>query len=280
MAASLAEASRNTVVIEPRPGWKWIELRDLWHYRELLYFLAWRDVKVRYKQTSLGAAWAVLQPLLAMAIFTLFFGRLARVQTDGIPYSLFVYAGLAPWTFFANSVSTGALSLLGSANVISKVYFPRVLVPAATVAALLLDFAIAFSIVFVLMAWHGVPIGLGVLAVIPLTLLLVLAALGISTLLAAVIVTYRDFRYVVPFAVQLWMFATPVVYPLSLAPERWRWLLALNPMTGIIEGYRSALLGLPFDLGALALSTGAAVVALVAGIAYFAQVERRFVDII
>ena len=280
MTVSLIEGGRATTVIEPKPGWKWFDAGDLWHYRELLYFLAWRDVKVRYKQTSLGAAWAVLQPVLAMAIFTLFFGRLARIQTDGTPYSLFVYTALVPWTFFANAVSSGALSLLTSANVISKVYFPRVLVPAATIAALLLDFVIAFSIVFVLMAWHGVPIGPGILVLLPLTLLLVVAALGIATLLAAIIVRYRDFRYVVPFAVQLWMFATPVVYPLSLAPERWRWVLALNPMTGVVEGFRSALLGLPFDIGSLVVAAIASVLALFAGLAYFAQVERRFVDII
>ena len=280
MAASFVEGSRTISVIEARPGWKWIDARDLWHYRELMYFLAWRDVKVRYKQTSLGAAWAVLQPVLAMAIFTIFFGRLARIDTNGIPYSIFVYAALVPWTFFANSVSSGALSLLGSANVISKVYFPRVLVPAATVAALLLDYVIAFSIVFVLMAWHGVPIEPSLLAIVPLTLLLVLVALGVSTLLAAVVVAYRDFRYVVPFAVQLLMFATPVVYPMSLAPEKYRWILALNPMSGIIEGFRSAVFGHPFDMGAIALSAAAAVLALVVGLAYFAQVERRFVDII
>lgn len=280
MAVSLVDAGRVTTVIEPKPGWKWIDLRDLWQYRELLYFLAWRDVKVRYKQTSLGAAWAVLQPVLSMVIFTIFFGGLAKFPTDGTPYSLFVYVALVPWTFFANSVSQGSLSLLSSASVISKVYFPRVLVPAGTVAALLLDYVIAFSIIFVLMAWHGVPVTPSILAVIPLTLLLVVAGLGVATLLAAVVVAYRDFRYVVPFAVQLWMFATPVVYPSSLAPERWRWLLALNPMSGIIEGYRSALLGRPFDLNALALSAGAAVLAMLVGLAYFAQVERRFADII
>jgi lipopolysaccharide transport system permease protein len=280
MAVSLAEAGRTTTVIEPKPGWKWFDASDLWHYRELLYFLAWRDVKVRYKQTSLGAAWAVLQPVLAMAIFTIFFGRLAKVPTDGVPYSLFVYIALVPWTFFANAVSFGAISLLSSSSVISKVYFPRVLVPAAAVAALLLDYAIAFTIVFVLMAWHGVPVTANVLAVIPLTLLLTLAGLGVATLLAAVVVAYRDFRYVVPFAVQLWMFASPVVYPASLAPEKWRWVLALNPMTGILEGYRSAFLGRPFDLHALAISAGAAVLALVLGVTYFAQVERRFADII
>jgi lipopolysaccharide transport system permease protein len=280
MTVSLAEAGRTTTVIEPKPGWKWFDARDLWHYRELLYFLAWRDVKVRYKQTSLGAAWAVLQPVLAMAIFTIFFGRLARVPTDGVPYSLFVYIALVPWTFFANAVSFGSMSLLSSSSVISKVYFPRVLVPAAAVAALLLDYVIAFTIVFVLMAWHGVPVTASVLAVVPLTLLLTLAGLGVATLLAAVVVAYRDFRYVVPFAVQLWMFASPVVYPASLAPEKWRWVLALNPMTGILEGYRSAFLGRPFDLHALAISAGAAVLALVLGVTYFAQVERRFADII
>lgn len=280
MAVSLVDTGRTTTVIEPKPGWKWLDVRDLWGYRELLYFLAWRDVKVRYKQTSLGAAWAVLQPVLAMVIFTIFFGGLAKFPTDGVPYSLFVYIALVPWTFFANAVSQGSLSLLSSASVISKVYFPRVLVPAGTVAALLLDYVIAFSIVFVLMAWHGVPVTPSILAVLPLTLLLVVAGLGVATLLAAVVVAYRDFRYVVPFAVQLWMFATPVVYPSSLAPERWRWLLALNPMTGIIEGYRSALLGRPFDLHALTLSAGAAVLALLVGLAYFAQVERRFADII
>lgn len=280
MAVSYVDTGRATTIIEPKPGWKWIDLRDLWQYRELLYFLAWRDVKVRYKQTSLGAAWALLQPVLAMIIFTVFFGGLAKFPTDGAPYALFVYIALVPWTFFANSVSQGSLSLLSSAGVISKVYFPRVLVPAGTVAALLLDYVIAFSIVFVLMAWYGVPVTPRIFAVLPLTLLLMVAGLGVATLLAAVVVAYRDFRYVVPFAVQLWMFATPVVYPSSLAPERWRWALALNPMTGIIEGYRSALLGRPFDVHALALSAGAAVLALLVGLAYFAQVERRFADII
>ena len=278
--SAAAPAASTVTVIEARPGWKWLELRDLWAYRELLYFLAWRDVKVRYKQTSLGAAWAVLQPVLAMAIFTVFFGRLAKIPSEGIPYPVFIYAALVPWTFFANALSQGSLSLLVSANVISKVYFPRVLAPAATVAALLLDYVIAFSIVFVLMIWHGIPITAGTLAIIPLTLMLIVAALGMAILLAAVVVNYRDFRYVIPFAVQLGLFATPVVYPASMVPDRWQWVLAINPMAGLIEAYRSALFGLPFDLGALAASGTSALLILLGGLAYFAQVERRFVDII
>jgi lipopolysaccharide transport system permease protein len=275
-----ADQAVPLVRIEPAARRVSLDLRELLVYRELLFFLAWRDVKVRYKQTALGVAWAVLQPLLAMVLFTLVFGRLAKVPSDGIPYPLFSYAALLPWTFFSNAVTTSGTSVVGSAQLITKVYFPRLIIPGAAVAATLVDFAIALGLLAVLMMVYGAGVGPGVLLMLPLVLLTVILALGVGAWTAAMTVRYRDFRHALPFAMQLWLFATPVIYPASLVPSAWRPLLMLNPLTGIIEGYRAALFGRPLDLASLALSTVVSFFALWWGARTFRGMERTFADII
>ena len=230
------------VTIQPGKSWVVVNLRELWTYRELLFFLIWRDIKVRYKQTVIGAAWALLQPLLLMLIFTFFFARLAGVKSEGAPYPLFAYAGLLPWTFFASAVTNSGNSLIGSTNLITKVYFPRVLIPVAAVAASLVDLGIASILLFVLMIYYGTGLHLQFLLLPVLIVLVTLLASGVGIWLSALNVKYRDIRYALPFLIQIWMFASPVIYPV---PDRWRWLLALNPMTAIIEGFRSALFGYP-----------------------------------
>ncbi len=270
----------HVTVIEPLRGWRTLNLRELWAYRELLYVLAQRDIKVRYKQTVLGVAWAVIQPLTTMLLFTLIFGKLAQIPSDGLPYPVFVYAALLPWTFFANALSTSGNSLVGQQHLISKVYFPRLIIPLSSIGTGLIDFAVSAVILLVLMAWYGVGWSLNLLAVPFLVLAVIFIALGVGTLLSALTVSYRDFRFVIPFMVQFWMFATPVVYPASLFPEQWRWVLYLNPMAGLIEGFRSAFLGRPFDLTGIGISLLVAVVVFVLGILYFEKMERRFADII
>ena len=257
-----------------------IELRDLWAFRELLYFLTWRDVKVRYKQTELGIAWAILQPLLTMLIFTLFFGRLAGIPSDHIPYPLFAYAGLLPWTFFANAISNSGNSLVGNANLITKVYFPRMMIPGATVAAGLVDFAIAFVILVILMIYYGVALTWSVLMFPVLVVLTTVLALGVGMWLSALNVKYRDVRFALPFMVQLWMFVSPVIYPTSFLPGKLAWLIALNPMTGVIEGYRSALFGKPFNWSALAISTAITFILFVYASIHFRRMEKSFADIV
>lgn len=276
----LTAAAAVTTVIEPPRGWRSVDVKELWNYRELLWVLTERDIKVRYKQTALGFAWAIIQPVMMMIVFSIFFGHLAKMPADGLPYPIFVYAGLLPWTFFANAISASAGSLVGSANLISKVYFPRLVVPLSSAGSGLVDLAIAIVVLLGLMLWYGIGWSAN-LAVAPLLVAgTVFIALGVGVLLSALTVAYRDFRYVIPFLVQLWMFATPVVYPASLVPEQWRWLLFLNPMAGFIEGFRSAFLGLPFDWTAIGISFAVAVAVFAAGIAYFEKVERRFADII
>jgi len=270
----------RTIRIEPRAGRLRIDLRELWEYRELLWILALRDIKVRYKQTVLGVLWAILQPLTAMAIFSVVFGRLARLPSDGLPYPLFVFAALLPWTFFANAVTNSGNSLIGSANLVSKVYFPRLVIPLAAAGGVLLDFAVSSAILLLLMLFYGVGWSLNLLAAPLLVLALGFIALGVGTLLSALNVAYRDFRYVIPFLVQVWMFATPVVYPASLVPEDWRWLLYVNPMAGVVEGFRSAFLGLPFDIEGLGISFAIGAALFMAGVLHFNRVERRFADII
>jgi len=269
------------LVIQPTRGWQAIDLGELWRYRELLYFLVWRDVKVRYKQTVLGAAWAVLQPLMTMVVFTVFFGKLGGLakHTDAA-YPIFVYAALVPWTFFAGSVGHGAHSLVGSAHLLTKVYFPRLIVPLASVGGLVVDFAISLAVMLLLMVYYGVAPTAN-LAMLPLLIAAtVLAAVGVGTYLSALTVAYRHFRYVVPLLIQIWMFVSPVAYPFHIVPERWRLVYALNPMAGIISGYRSALLGEPFAWAAMGVSAAVAVVVLFLGAAYFRRVERRFADIV
>ncbi|HEX8636220.1 MAG TPA: ABC transporter permease [Pyrinomonadaceae bacterium] len=265
------------VVVAARESWVGINLRDLWTYRELLYFLTWRDVKVRYKQTLLGAAWALLQPLLLMLIFTFFFARLAGIDSGRVPYPLFAYAGLLPWTFFANAVANGGNSLVGSTNLITKVYFPRMFIPAAAVGAGLVDLAIAFGMLIVLMIYYGVELQRGLVWLPALVVLTTLLALGVGMLMSAFNVKYRDIRYALPFMIQVWMFASPVIYPI---PDSWRWLLALNPMTGIIEGFRAALFGQPVDGFALGLSAAITLVLLVCSAFVFTRMEKSFADVI
>jgi lipopolysaccharide transport system permease protein len=268
------------IVIEPgRPGLR-AELRDWWAYRELLLFLAWRDVQVRYQQTALGVAWVVLQPLLMTVVFTLVVGQVARVPSDGVPYALFVCVGLVPWTFFAGAVSHGGNSLVNSAHLITKVYFPRVLVPAAVVAGRLIDLAVALGLVGGLMAWYGIRPSAGALLLPVPVLLLALLAFAVSTGLAALNVKYRDVGLVLPVGLQLWMFSSPVLYPSGVVPPKWAWLYALNPLTGIIDGFRAALLQQPFP--ALSLGTSAAVTLaiLAASLRAFRRLEEGFADIV
>lgn len=270
----------HLTVIQPSRGWRVHDFRELWAYRELLLVLTARDVKVRYKQTVLGFAWAIIQPVMLMVVFSIFFGRLAEMPSDGHPYPIFVYAALLPWTFFANAIGTSSNSLIGSTQLVSKVYFPRLIIPLASVGGGLVDFAISAGVLLLLMLWYGVGWSLNLLAAPLLVAGVMFTALGVGTFLSALTVAYRDFRYVVPFMAQFWMFATPVVYPASLVPEGWRWLLYLNPMAGLIEGFRSAFLARPFDVPALAISLGVALVLFLGGVAYFEKVERRFADII
>jgi len=268
------------VVIEPGGRWRVIGLKDIWAYRELLYFLMWRDVKVRYKQTALGAAWAILQPLFMMVIFTIFFGRLAGVGSDGVPYPLFALAGLVPWTFFANSVTASSNSLVGSANLITKVYFPRLIVPAAAMLAGLVDFVLAFLLLAVLMLYYRVSLTVQVFFLPVLILQTALFALAIGTWMSALNVKYRDVRFALPFLIQLWLFVSSVILPSSSLGPKWRWLLRLNPMSGIIEGYRSALFGTPFDWPAIGIASVLTLVALIYAAYSFSRAERRFADII
>lgn len=266
--------------IRPSRGWRMLDFRELWAYRELLAVLAVRDIKVRYKQTALGVGWAVIQPVMLMLVFSVFFGRLAKMPSDGVPYPVFAYAALLPWTFFANALGASASSVVGASNLVSKVYFPRLIIPLASVGSWLVDLLIATLILLGLMLYYGVGWSWNLLAAPALVLAVLFMALGAGTLLAALTVAYRDFRYVVPFLLQFWMFATPVVYPASLVPEKWHWLLNLNPMAGLVDAFRSAFLGRPFDVDAIAISLTAAVAMFLAGVAYFEKVERRFADII
>jgi homopolymeric O-antigen transport system permease protein len=252
----------------------------MWEFRELLFFLVWRDIKVRYKQAALGAAWAVLQPLLSMVIFTLVFGRLAGMPSDGLPYPVFVFCALLPWTYFANALAAAANSLVGSSNLVTKVYFPRLFIPASAAFAGLLDLAVAFPILLVMVAWYGIAPGWGLLALPALLALTIALALGVGTWLSALNVKYRDVRYAIPFLIQLWMFATPVVYPLSLASQKVRFVLALNPVAGLVEGYRASILGRPLPWGPLGLAAASAALLLGAGTLYFQKVERDFADVV
>ncbi len=271
---------QQVTFIEPPTGWHMLDWRELWAYRELLWVLTTRDIKVRYKQTILGAAWAVIRPFLTMIIFSVVFGQLAKMPSDGYPYPVFVYAALLPWTFFAAAISTSGQSLVGSANLVSKVYFPRLIIPLSSVGAGLIDLLISTGILLLLMLWYGVGWSWNLLAAPLLLAAVIFTALGVGTLLSALTVAYRDFTHLTPFLVQIWMYVTPVIFPVNLVPDRWQWLLYLNPMTGLVEGFRSAFLAKPFDLGGLALSFIIAVAIFAAGVAYFEKVERRFADII
>lgn len=280
-ATETAVSELPLVVIAPATGWRALDLRDLWHHRDLLYFMAWRDVKVRYAQASIGVAWAVLQPLLMMVVFTVFLGRLAKVPSDGIPYPVFALSGLVPWTYFANATAGATESLVGSANMVSKVYFPRLVIPLGAVLSWLPDIFISSTILVIMMLVYGIVPAWTILLLPVFAAFAVLAAASVSVWLSALNVAYRDVRYAVPFIIQLWLFATPVVYPASLVPVQYRVLYGLNPMSGVVEGFRWALLGQgnpPWSLiAASALMVG---LLFIGGLYNFRRVEHGFADVI
>jgi lipopolysaccharide transport system permease protein len=270
----------SRVVIEGGRKWTGLELGEVWKYRELLLFLTWRDIQLRYRQTLLGAAWAIIQPLFLMLVFTLFFGRLASMPSDGIPYPLFAYAGLLPWTFVSNSAVNSGNSLVGSAHLVTKVYFPRLIIPGAAVLAGLVDYCIAGALFFVLLAFGHVALTWRILALVPLALGATLLSLAVGLGMSALNVKYRDVRHALPFLIQLWMFATPIIYPVSLIFAKWRWATFFNPMAGIVEGHRSALLGRPFDLSLLAGAAAVTFLLLAGAAVLFRRMEKSFADVI
>jgi lipopolysaccharide transport system permease protein len=274
-------AAENLTVIEPKKGWIAFDLREVWKYRELFYFLTKRDIKVRYKQTVLGGLWAIIQPVFTMIVFTLFFGRLAKVPSDGIPYPIFVYAGLLPWTYFANALTASGNSLVGSANLITKVYFPRLIIPASASLAGLLDFFIAMLVLGVLMVYYQFLPTYALLLFPFLVALTFLCAVGVGLWLSALNVEYRDIRYAIPFLIQIWMFVSPVIYPVSIVSEEYQWLLALNPMGGVITAFRASLLGhQPIDWFLLGISTAIILFLFLSGMYYFRRMEKTFADVV
>ncbi len=269
------------VLIQPRNGLLRFDLVALYRYRELLYFLTWRDVIVRYKQAAVGVAWAVLQPLLTMVVFTVIFGRFAKMPSDNLPYPIFAFTALLPWNYFAQAIARSGTSLVSNANLVSKVYFPRLVIPISGAIAPLVDFVISFVILLGMMAWYGIAPTWGILALPLFTLLAVVTAVAVSLYLAALNVKYRDVGHAIPFLVQFWMYASPVVYSVSIIPEKWRLLYSLNPMVGVIEGFRWALLGKEQpDFAVMAMSTIVVVILLGGGLVYFKRTERVFADII
>jgi lipopolysaccharide transport system permease protein len=274
-----SERARPRIRIQPARGWIAIDWRELWEHRELLYFLTWRDIKVRYKQTVLGVAWVVLQPVFSMIVFALIFGAVARIPSDGLPYPVFVYAALLPWTFFSQAVTLGGQSLVNQQHLLTKIYLPRLFVPTAAVAGGLLDMAISFGTFAVILTIYGVLPSWQVVFLPLLLALTVLVTLGVTYLLAALTVAYRDFRFVVPFMLQAGLYLSPVVYPVSMVPARYHGLLALNPLTGLIDAYRSAVFGKPWNVTTLCVSSCSGIALFVLGLYYFRRTERRFADI-
>lgn len=270
---------RPLLVLAPSRGWVSLDLAGIWEHRELLFFLTWRDITLRYKQTLLGVLWALIQPTAPMLIFTLVFGRLVDVPSDG-PYPLFAFAGLLPWTYFANAVSNSAASVVSSANLITKVYFPRMIIPGAATLAALMDFVIGLGVMAALMAWYGVSVHATLLLIPLLVALTTVLALGVGLFFAGLTVQYRDVRYALPFLVQFWMFATPIIFPSRIVPDRWRWALELNPMTGIIENFRAAMFGRPILWSSLLFSAAIACVVLAYAAFTFRRFERKFADLI
>jgi lipopolysaccharide transport system permease protein len=280
-AQGLAPEASYHLHIQPSKGWVSLQLRELWEFRELLYFLVWRDIKVRYKQTVLGAGWAIIQPLFTMLVFSLFFGRLAKMPSDGIPYPLFSYTALVPWTFFAQGLTQSSDSLVGSSNLIKKIYFPRLAIPIGTVCAGMVDFALAFSVLLVLAFMYHIHPTLRILWLPLFVLLALVTALGVGLWLSAFNVKYRDVKYVVPFFAQFWMFVTPIAYPSSLLSKTWRIVYGLNPMAGVVEGFRWALLGAKTAPSAMiAISSAAALALLISGAYYFRRMEKTFADVV
>jgi lipopolysaccharide transport system permease protein len=278
--ASKVTASQLTTTLEPERGWQRIDLRELWRYRELLWFMAMRDVQVRYKQTVLGASWAIIQPMMTMIVFSIFFGKFGKIPSDGFPYPIFSYTALLPWQLFANTLGQASNSLVSNTNLLTKVYFPRLVIPLSVALSGLVDFCIAFIVLLFMMAYYQIVPGVGVVFLPFLLLFTLMAALAVGLWLCALNMQFRDVRYMVPFLTQLWMFATPVAYSSTLIPEKWRLLLALNPMTGVVEGFRWALLGgKPIDLPLMAVSVVATLIILVGGLFYFRRFEAVFADL-
>jgi len=267
-------------VVEARKSGVGMNLKELWAHRELLYFLVWRDVKIRYKQTLLGAAWAIIQPLLTMLVFTFIFGKVAKIDSNGIPYPVFAYAALLPWIFFANAITTSGNSIVGSAHLITKVYFPRPIIPMAAVCAALVDLAVAFPMLAVLMFYYDIRVTVNALVLVPLVLLTTLLAIAVGMWISAINVKYRDVKFAMPFVVQIWMYLSPVAYPSNVVPSRWRTLYSLNPFVGIIDGYRAALFGPAFDWKTLAISSVVTLFFLTYASHQFRKMEKGFADII
>lgn len=276
-----AQSTQPLIRIEPSRGWVSVKFWDLWAYRELLYFLVWRDLKVRYKQTAFGVGWAILQPFVTMVVFTVVFGKFAKIPSDGLPYPIFAYAALLPWNYFTRSLQHSILSVTGSAHLISKVYFPRLVLPLAGTLFGLVDFAISFGFLLGMMAWYGIVPKLAALALPLFLLMAMLVALSVGLWLSALNVKYRDIGQVTPFLTHIWLFASPVAYPVSMVPEKWRWLYSLNPMTGVIEGFRWALLGKQGpDFGMITVSAVIVLAMLVGGVFFFRRMERSFADVV
>lgn len=282
MAFTVSRSSdgRPVYLIAPARGWVPVRLAELWEFRELLAILVWRQVRVRYKQTALGVGWAVIQPVMTMVVFSVFFGRLAGIPTDGVPYPVFAYCALLPWQLFAHSLTEASNSVVASQQLLTKVYFPRLLLPLASVSVSLVDFALSFAVFVALVVWYGLIPGWGALTVPLWTALAVMTSVAVSLWLSALNVRYRDVRYTLPFLTQLWLFATPVAYPTSLVPDGWRTWYALNPMVGVVDGFRWALLGGPWPGRTVFVSAGAVVLLLVGGIFYFRRTERTFADLV
>jgi lipopolysaccharide transport system permease protein len=278
--ASAPEVQPCITVIEPKSGWRLIDFKELWQYRDLFYFLVWRSVKARYAQSTIGIGWAVIQPLFSMLVFTIVFGRLAKISSDGVPYAVFSFAALVPWTYFANALSESTASLVTNSNLLSKVYFPRLILPLSSVLAKLVDFSIAMVLLLGLLVFYGMMPNWGVLALPLLIVLMMLTAAGLGMWLTSLSVQYRDVNYAIGFIVQLLMYSAPVVYPASLIPEKYQLLYALNPMVGVIEGFRSALLGTrPMPWHFLAMGTITALAVAITGALYFRRKERLFADV-
>ncbi len=283
ITASKESRHQTSPVIRIRPshGWVSLHLRDLWEYRELLYFLVWRDVKVRYKQTVLGIAWVIIQPLATTLIFTVIFGNLAKMPSENLPYAVFALSGLVPWNYFSTAFTRGSASLVGSAHLISKVYFPRLIIPIAGVLGGLVDFAIVLVLVFALMLYYGITLSPAVITLPLFTLMAIVTALGVSLWLSALNVQYRDVSYLVPFVAQFWLYATPIVYPSSLVPAQWRLLYALNPMVSVVEGFRWSLFGTGEPPGVmLAISSVVVLLLLISGAFFFKRMEKTFADVV
>ena len=269
-----------TIVIRPPRRWVPVDFNELWEYRELLYFFTWRDVKLRYKQTGLGIAWAIIQPLFLMVVFSLFFGGLAKIPSDGIPYPLFSLAALLPWTLFAEGMTRSTISMVSNAGIMTKVYFPRLIMPVASIMSPLVDFCVAFGILILMMAYYGFVPTINIIFLPLLVIFAMMTSLAVGLWLSALNVKYRDFQYTVPFLIQIWLFASPVVYPASMVPEQFRFLYALNPMSGVIEGFRWALLGTNPPSTMIFISLVVVIVLLVSGVFYFRRMEQYFADIV